>query len=305
MKVVHDLGIAVSPSSIQKKKKHLVAQQEKQIKEVVTDYVTHVEMKSDAETGQEDHDYCIPIQGDTFQNLEVENIARMDVDVEHKPFEVLGDNLDITITPSKMTLQSQRKSLHWFLLLVKQKRVIVDDVHIPDSEFTKKDISKSPCVSWLPTVDIFQSLLKSFTFHVAHILLNYITYLSSCKESFPKHLEHKHMDQMKKKTEFLNCDLIDASENSSQGMIEILQRVHSIAIPHSRGKQQKDVLEKVVFGGDVLTNERAFSAQEAMQNTSDKFDALDGVIHRPEGLHRLMNFTLVSFDTVLIQFRVY
>lgn len=111
------------------------------------------------------------------------------------------------------------------------------------------------------------------------------------------------MEQMKQKTLFLNCDLIDASEKSSIGMIEILQKVHNIAVPHLRNEKQKDVLEKVVFGGDVLIIERAFSAQEAMQNTADKCDGLGGIIHRPEGLHRLMiKFTMVSCNTVVLQF---
>lgn len=288
MKILHDLGIAISTTSIQRKKKQLVAQQEKRIQKVVTDYVKHVETKSDVE-----------MQRNNFQDVEVE----VEVCVEkHAPFEVLGDNLDITITPSKMTMQSQRKSCHWFLLLVKQKRVEIDDVNIPDEDYTKKDISKLPCATWIPTIDSFQSLLESFAFHIAHIILKYVSHLSQVKEQFLKHLQHKHMEQMKQKTLFLNCDLIDASENSSQGMIEILQKVHNIAVPHLRNEKQKDVLEKVVFGGDVLTIERTFSAQEAMQNTADKFDGLGGIIHRPEGLHRLMNFTLVSCNTVVLQF---
>lgn len=103
MKILHDLGIAISTTSIQRKKKQLVAQQEKRIQKVVTDYVKHVETKSDVE-----------MQRNNFQDMEVE----VEVCVEkHAPFEVLGDNLDITITPSKMTMQSQRKSCHWFLLL--------------------------------------------------------------------------------------------------------------------------------------------------------------------------------------------
>jgi hypothetical protein len=73
-------------------------------------------------------------------------------------------------------------------------------------------------------------------------------------------------------------------------MIEILQRVHEIAVPHT----SSDVLEKVVFGGDCLTNERAFHAQQAMQNSPSQFSSLRGIIHRPEGLHREMNFLLVS-----------
>lgn len=288
MKILHDLGIAISTTSIQRKKKQLIAQQEKRIQKVVTDYVKYVETKSDVE-----------MQRNNFQDMEVE----VEVCVEKQaPFEVLGDNLDITITPSKMTMQSQRKSCHWFLLLVKQKRVIIDNLNIPDEDYTKKDISKLPCATWIPTIASFHSLLESFAFHIAHILLKYVSYLSQVKEQFPKHLQHMHMEQMKQKTLFLNCDLIDASENSSQGMIEILQKVHNIAVPHLRNEKQKDVLEKVVFGGDVLTNERAFSAQEAMQNTADKFDGLGGIIHRPEGLHRLMNFTLVSCNIVALQF---
>lgn len=72
---------------------------------------------------------------------------------------------------------------------------------------------------------------------------------------------------MKQKTLFLNCDLIDASENSSQGMIEILQKVHNIAVPHLRNEKQKDILEKVVFGGDGLTIEREHSLRKKQCRT--------------------------------------
>lgn len=73
------------------------------------------------------------------------------------------------------------------------------------------------------------------------------------------------------------------------GMITILQQLHNLAVPHVQG----ETAERIVFGGDVLTNERAFSAQEAMQNCHSKYESLRGVIHRPEGLHREMNFLLV------------
>nr|XP_034334752.1 uncharacterized protein LOC117691932 [Crassostrea gigas] len=54
----------------------------------------------------------------------------------------------------------------------------------------------------------------------------------------------------------------------------------------------KEIYEPVVFGGDVLTNERAFGAQLAMFNNKSEFENLFGVICRPEGLHRQMNFLL-------------
>lgn len=65
-------------------------------------------------------------------------------------------------------------------------------------------------------------------------------------------------------------------------MITILQKVHHLAVPHI----DSETHERIVFGGDVLMNERAFSAQEAMQSVPSEFESLSGLIHRPEGLHR-------------------
>ena len=71
-------------------------------------------------------------------------------------------------------------------------------------------------------------------------------------------------------------------------MITILQGIHNFAVPHV-----KNETARIMFGRDVLTNARAFSAQEAMQNAPSNFQSLDGLIHRSEGLHREMNFLLV------------
>lgn len=54
------------------------------------------------------------------------------------------------------------------------------------------------------------------------------------------------------------------------------------------------MIERKVFEGDVLTNERAYAAQLAMMNGQTDFFRLAGVVHRPEGLHRMMNSLLVS-----------
>ncbi|XP_061170360.1 uncharacterized protein LOC133179678 [Saccostrea echinata] len=213
------------------------------------------------------------------------------VNKKQRPIEILGDNLDITITPSKMSLQNQRKSLHWFLVLVKEKQITFEESKVPFEP--PVDFAALNTVNWIPSSEQLNSLMSSFKFHVASVLMHYVPYLQLHITSFPKHIEHIYMNQVRKKSVFLNCDLIEASENSSQGMIEILQKVHQLAVPHVRDNPDKNVLEKVVFGGDVLTNERAFSAQEAMQNSPSEYESLLGVIHRPEGLHREMNFLLV------------
>ena len=279
------MGLSVSPSSLHKKKKELVKQQEKGIKNVLTDYVTYVESQNkNSGTGG--------IEGPEVE-LEDQGIAEIDIPVMQpcKPIEILGDNLDITVTPSKMSIEHQRKSLHWFLTMVKQKRFTYQHMNVSLQSTQSQHVFQS--VSWMPCVEQLRQLFENMKFHIANILLKYITYLSPVAKCFPKYIEHEFMEKAKEKSVFLNCDLIDASENSSQGMIEILQKVHQLAVPHVRDNPDKTLLEKVVFGGDVLTNERAFTAQEAMQNSPSKFEQLCGVIHRPEGLHREMNFLLV------------
>lgn len=55
------------------------------------------------------------------------------------------------------------------------------------------------------------------------------------------------------------------------------------------------VIEKIVFGGDVLINERVYSVQLVMMNVECDFNGLVGVVYRFEGLYWMMNFFWVFF----------
>lgn len=46
--------------------------------------------------------------------------------------ELLGDNIGVTITPSKNTSDTQRKSFHWFLVMMKLKIIAVKDMDISE-----------------------------------------------------------------------------------------------------------------------------------------------------------------------------
>ncbi|XP_053388276.1 uncharacterized protein LOC128551443, partial [Mercenaria mercenaria] len=208
-----------------------------------------------------------------------------------KPIEVIGDNLDICISPAKMTMDKQRHSLHCFLTMVKQRRVTYEDLNV-QSDTCQTPILDISTHQWIPSKQHMDSVTGNFIFHISHTRLKYVKCLEPVKESYQSYIPHKCIDITKEKSVVLNCDLIDASENSSQGMIEILQKVHELTVPHT----QDTVIQKVVFGGDVLTNERAFSAQEAMQNNKSPYASLCGIIHRPEGLHRQFNFLQVIYQ---------
>lgn len=206
------------------------------------------------------------------------------------PIEILGDNVDILITPANMTSDRQRKSWHWFLLLATQKRII--DQELPTNKPVADIETISSCVFFPSKVEILD-FQRNIQFHVARILSNFIGELKSFEKLLPNYIPHPQIEKTSQKSVFINCDLIDESENSSDGMIRIMQRVHSLAVPFIDG-----TVEKVVLGGDVLTNERAMSAQQAMRNNESSYEKLLGVIHRPEGLHRQMNFLMVSWVVV-------
>jgi hypothetical protein len=145
-----------------------------------------------------------------------------------KPIEIIGDNLDVTITPAKMTQENQRKSLHWFLVMAKQKRLsAVDDLNLPTNVPTEKsDILQVPTYSWIPTNEQNDSLYENIVFHVSRILLKYVEFLKPASASFPAYIPHPYLEKTKQKSVFLNCDLIEASENSSQGMCIQFEHVH-------------------------------------------------------------------------------
>ncbi|XP_062597660.1 uncharacterized protein LOC134259070 [Saccostrea cucullata] len=207
-----------------------------------------------------------------------------------KAIEVLGDNLDLLVSPGDMTSDRQRKSWHWFLVLLTQKRITAPDL---PSSGKVADILHLEASSWLPSNEEILRYRHDLQIHVAKILVKNFAALKHLDKVLPKYIPHEYVEITKQKTVFYNSDLIDASENSTEGMIHILQKVHDLVVPHCV-VDSKEVCEPVVFGGDVLTNERAYGAQMAMFNNKSEFKNLLGVIHRPEGLHRQMNFLLVT-----------
>lgn len=49
--------------------------------------------------------------------------------------DIIGDNIDITRSPSQMSVEHRRKSWHWFLLVGLEKRILNDSL--------KDDVPKS------------------------------------------------------------------------------------------------------------------------------------------------------------------
>jgi hypothetical protein len=202
--------------------------------------------------------------------------------------DVIGDNVDLTKTPSHLLSDNQRQSLHWFLNVGVKRRIVSD---LPDCG-PQKDLLKVNNVEFLPNSDDCNQFDDNCVFHIVKVLVKYIECLNDFEDCVPEFIEHPHIDELSKKSEFVLLDLLDKNENKADDMISILQDVHSKYIAHT-DQEIPIVLERKVFGGDVLTAERTFGAQRAMMNAKNEYYGLSGVVPRPEGLHRMMNYLSV------------
>ncbi|XP_062572276.1 uncharacterized protein LOC134234243 [Saccostrea cucullata] len=207
-------------------------------------------------------------------------------------FDVIGDNLDILKSTSSMTKEKQRKSFHWFLLVGLQRRVLVPS--LPDDK-PKHDILTLPNHSFLPSSEEIKIFESNMVHHILKVLTKHVGCLKPFTECVPKYIAHPFIEQTSKRSTYFILDLMDKNENLHDDMISILEYIHQKYIAHTSG-ENAEVIERKVFGGDVLTNERAYTAQLAMLNCETNYHKLGGIIHRPEGLHRMMNFLLFIYQ---------
>ena len=208
------------------------------------------------------------------------------VPVLAKSWAVYGDNVDHRVSTFHCTKGSKGQDIHWFLLVGAANRVM-PPVHL-DRTRPRRDITTVPNNEFLPSLEDNRSLIDSFRFHVMESLAKFVPFFQHLKEDIPKFIEHEHVEEMSKKSEHLIFDLLDKNESKGDDMIDILRSVHAY-VPHIKLAGVKNALERLTFGGDVLTNERAYGAQLDLMNSTNEMDRLLGIIHRPEGLHLLMN----------------
>ncbi|KAK3086018.1 hypothetical protein FSP39_012234 [Pinctada imbricata] len=206
--------------------------------------------------------------------------------------DIIGDNIDILRSPSQMSVEKKRQSWHWFLLVGLEKRIFATGL---DNTKPIANICQVENGIFIPNMEDSSFLEQNFIYHIMQVLVKHVDTLRKYTPFIPQFISHEHIDASCRKSDYAIIDLLNKSENKSEEMIEILEYVHDKCIGKSDEETQAH-LKMRVFGGDVLTNERAYSAQLALHNGTSELDRLQCVIHRPEGLHRIMNHLLFIYQ---------
>lgn len=90
--------------------------------------------------------------------------------------DIIGDNIDITRSPSQMSVEHRRKSFYWFLLVGLEKRILNDSLQ---DDVPKADIFKVANSVFVPNYQDCETLDKNFIFHIAKVLVKHVNCLNS------------------------------------------------------------------------------------------------------------------------------
>lgn len=108
-----------------------------------------------------------------------------------KAIEVLGDNLDLLVSPGDMTSDRQRKSWHWFLVLSTQKRITAPDL---SSTGGVADILHLEASNWLLSDEEILRYHRDLQIHIAKILVKNFAALKHFEKVLPKYIPHEFIE---------------------------------------------------------------------------------------------------------------
>ncbi len=206
----------------------------------------------------------------------------------HEPqWDIYGDNVDHRVHAYHMTKEARGSDIHWFVLVGAPLRV-TPPPHL-DNTRPRRPILEVPNSDFVPSLDDNRSLRDSFVFHVLEVLVREIPFLKQYAKLVPEYIDHPYVSEMSQKSDYCILDLLDKNESKSDDIIEILEYIHKF-IAQAPTSESRTVLERLVFGGDVLTNERSYQGQLDLANGTSETERKMGVLLRPEGLHLCMNF---------------
>ena len=237
-------------------------------------------------------------------------------------FKIVFDNIDKTIKPRHMTLNSQTTSLHYVQAMAVKDRIdysFLSDKIDPERECNLYDI--------LPDADDYDSLKKRFITHISRMI---VAYLSFFKVDFlglvPAHIPHRYSSVMSSKTEVvsntnhINTHFLfhDGGSISSPTHIMFMSQVPLGVLPKNETKYEDmiDILEdyknyvpfktvtlpepltegttvitkdksyvRTLIGGDYLSAVRARGAQLIRRTSELEERHLDGFLPVSEDWH--------------------
>lgn len=128
-----------------------------------------------------------------------EDCSPMDVAIINPSngFSVVVDNWDLRQEVRHMTSDHQNTDLHWVNHNIVENRVSGN--HLPD-DTPVKNIMDVENKDLIPSIADHKELYNNYLVHIQRILTKRIPSLEGLSSNVPKHIKHKHSEEMSKKS---------------------------------------------------------------------------------------------------------
>lgn len=110
---------------------------------------------------------------------------------------IVGDNFDKSVIPRHMTMEHQRKSLHYFHSYAVLNRI---DFSGLSSSKPVGDISDLTLSSYLPDAADCAKLCENYSVILARVIVEELSYFRVFRDCVVDHIKHKYSSQMKEKS---------------------------------------------------------------------------------------------------------
>ena len=112
-------------------------------------------------------------------------------------WKIVGDNLDLTVRVRDLRMDNRDKSVHFFHHMAVQERV--PSSHL-EGEEPMASITTLNFEDILPSEVDYQQLRSNSIILLSRIITSRLERFKSFNDVVPKHIQHKHYDAMKKKS---------------------------------------------------------------------------------------------------------
>lgn len=208
---------------------------------------------------------------------------------KNSSIKLAGDNIDRRIIARDQRKDNTNKEFHWFLVMAFKERI--NSNHLPN-ERSICNLKELPLSEFLLNQEECHQLTSDFSILLLRVVCKHMPFFHPYIKYVPKHILHEYTNEMSKKSEAVNLGLVFEDENTSEGMIKILEYLHKYV--------RLDDAEQTVFGGDLLTCERAFNVQRLRRTASTPLLRLDKILPTAESWHTKMALMMVRKLTVNI-----
>ncbi|XP_076101214.1 uncharacterized protein LOC143071009 [Mytilus galloprovincialis] len=194
-------------------------------------------------------------------------------------YTVCWDNVGKHTVARHQSRESINVMHNWALAYIAENRVPTIRKNPEPPTILAMDI---PVMTFLPTKEDFLQLKNRMTVMVERILATYVKTYEEEKETAFNPIKHEKWDSSIKKSKIINIGVIDENPSSTNGVIQILDKLHA-HVPYDGDK-----IFPLISWGDALSCERHNDAHNVRSNSGNERDRLEGLEPAIQEFHKRM-----------------